>query len=135
MPIRVFLVDDHESMRSALSAVVAETAGFVVVGSAGSGEDSLDRLRRRSADLVLMDVSLPGMTGIEAARRITAASDPPVVVLLSTYDESELDHRGSGAVAYVNKSAFSPKRLQQLWTRARPAGGPSAPNGSPPGST
>jgi CheY-like chemotaxis protein len=131
----VFVVDDHESMRSAMSAVVAETAGFVVVGSAGSGEDSLERLRPGSADLVLMDVSLPGMDGVEAARRLAATPDPPVVVLLSTYDESEVDHRGSGATAYVSKSSFSPQRLQQVWTRARSADGSSTPSGPPLGST
>lgn len=115
-PVRVFVVDDHEQFRSAVSAIVAEIEGFVVVGSAESGEQSLELIPPTRADLVLMDVNLPGMSGIEAARRLTAGQRAPVVVLLSTYDEGELDYRDSGAAAYVNKSAFSPHRLIDVWT-------------------
>jgi CheY-like chemotaxis protein len=116
--VKVFVVDDHEAFRRAVTAIVDEVAGFVVVGSAESGEESLELLSGRPADLVLMDVHLPGMTGIEAAQVLTTAPDPPVVVLLSTYDEGEVDHLESGAVAYVNKAAFSPSRLVEVWASA-----------------
>jgi CheY-like chemotaxis protein len=116
--VRVFVVDDHEPFRGAVVAMVAEIEGFVVVGSAESGERSLEVIARTPVDLVLMDVSLPGMSGIEAARLLTARPGAPMVVLLSTYDEGELDYYGSGAVAYVNKSVFSASRLVELWTAA-----------------
>lgn len=114
--VRVFVVDDHESFRAAVAAMVGEVDGFVVVGSAQSGEQSLELIRQTPADLILMDVNLPGITGIEASRRLTAGPSAPVVVLLSTYDEGELDYSNSGAAAYINKSAFGPDRLIDVWT-------------------
>jgi DNA-binding NarL/FixJ family response regulator len=117
-PVRVFVVDDHEAFRSAVAAMVEEMDGFDVVGSAASAEQSLELIRDTATDLVLMDVNLPGMTGIEAARLLSAGKDAPVVVLLSTYDEAELDFAGSGAVAYINKSLFSASQLSELWTAA-----------------
>src|SRR4051812_41021316 len=97
--------------------MVSETEGFVVVGWAESGEQSLELIGDTPADLVLMDVNLPGITGIEAARRLAAKPAAPVVVLLSTYDEGELDYSDSGAAAYINKSAFSADRLIDVWTQ------------------
>ncbi len=99
--------------------MVEEIDGFVVVGAAGSGERSLEVIWRTSVDLVLMDVNLPGMSGVDAARMLTARPDAPLVVLLSTHDEAEVDYRGSGAIGYVNKSLFSASRLVELWTAAR----------------
>jgi two-component system response regulator AlgR len=67
------------------------------------------------ADLVLMDVNLPGINGLEAARRLTAGQNPPIVVLLSTYDEGEIDYADCGASSYITKSAFDPDRLTEVW--------------------
>ncbi len=64
-----------------------------------------------------MDVHLPGIDGLEASRRLTGSAAPPVVVLLSTYDEDQVDVAGSGAVAYVPKATFGPDRLAELWER------------------
>jgi DNA-binding NarL/FixJ family response regulator len=114
-PVRVLIVDDHEPFRDAVAAMVGELDGFTVVGCAASGEESLTPAAV-GVDLVLMDVKLPGISGIEATRRITARPDAPLVVLLSTYDEGELDHEGSGAAAYLSKSALAPERLVALWT-------------------
>jgi DNA-binding NarL/FixJ family response regulator len=113
--VRVFVVDDHAQFRSAVSAIIGETEGFVVVGSAESGEQSLELIPTARADLVLMDVNLPGISGIEAARRLAASQPAPMVVLLSTYDEGELDYSGSGVAAYLNKSAFSAHHLTAVW--------------------
>ena len=77
----------------AMAAVVEETDGFVVVGSATTGEESLTAAAALRPDLVLMDVNLPGIDGIEATRRLTSAADGPVVVLLSTYDAGPVRHR------------------------------------------
>ena len=113
--VRVLVVDDQEPFRIAMSTVVEETPGFVVVGSAASGEESLVVAARVRPDLVLMDINLPGIDGIEATRRITARPDPPVVVLLSTYDEDEFELDGCRATAYVAKAAFGTDRLSDVW--------------------
>ena len=115
--VRVLVVDDQDAYRRAMASVVAETAGFVVVGAAASGEESLEVARAIGPDLVLLDVNLPGIDGVEAAARLTDAGGP-VVVLLSTYDEDEFDRGGCGAAAYVSKAAFSPERLLEVWQQA-----------------
>jgi CheY-like chemotaxis protein len=116
--IRVLIVDDQEPFRRAMAAVVAETDGFVVVGSASSGEESLRMATALRPDLVLMDVRLPGMDGIEATRRLTGTPGGPVVVLLSTYDQDQVDLAGSGAAAFVAKAAFGPDLLSAAWQDA-----------------
>jgi DNA-binding NarL/FixJ family response regulator len=116
--VRVLIVDDQEPFRRAITAVVAETDGFAVVATAGSGEDSLVAVLRLRPDLVLMDVNLPGIDGIEATRRITGEAGAPVVVLLSTYDPDEFDATGSGAAAYLAKAAFGPDQLCATWAAA-----------------
>jgi CheY-like chemotaxis protein len=85
--IGVLVVDDQDPFRRAMAAVVEETDGFVVVGAVASGEESLVAVASLRPALVLMDVNLPGIDGVEATRRIREAPDPPVVILLSTYDE------------------------------------------------
>jgi DNA-binding NarL/FixJ family response regulator len=114
--IGVLVVDDQDPFRRAMSAVVEETEGFVVVGSVTSGEESVAAAAALRPGLVLMDVNLPGIDGIEAARQISEGATPPVVVLLSTYDEDDFDLSGCGAAAYVSKSALSPDRLLQVWS-------------------
>ena len=116
--VRVLIVDDQEPFRRAMAAVVAETDGFVVVGSAASGEEALALAAALRPDLVLMDVHLPGIDGIEATRRLTGSPGGPVVVLLSTYDQDEFDLAGCGAASYVPKAAFGPDRLSAAWEEA-----------------
>jgi DNA-binding NarL/FixJ family response regulator len=116
--VRVLVVDDQEPFRRAMAAVVEATDGFVVAGIAASGEESIEAARELRPDLVLMDVNLPGIDGIEATKRIQLLDEGPVVVLLSTYDEDEFDHDGCGAAAYVPKGSFGPDRLVALWKDA-----------------
>jgi DNA-binding NarL/FixJ family response regulator len=116
--VRVLVVDDQEPFRRAMAAVVEETPGFVVVGSATSGEESLEAAAALRPQLVLMDVNLPGIDGLEATRALTAEAGGPVVVLLSTYDADHFDVAGCGAAAYVAKAVFGPDRLAQAWADA-----------------
>jgi CheY-like chemotaxis protein len=116
--VRVLIVDDQEPYRKAMDAVVEETDGFVVVGSAMSGEESVAAVDELHPDLVLMDVNLPGIDGIEATRRITSRPDRPVVVLLSTYEEDQFDLAGCGAASYIAKAVLGPGRLEEAWTSA-----------------
>ena len=118
--VRVLVVDDHESFRRAAVAVVEATEGFAVAGLVASGEESLAVAEAIEPDLVLMDVNLPGMDGLDATRRLRSLPRPPVVVLLSTYDEDEFGGRAQdcGASAYVAKSAFGTGRLAAVWALA-----------------
>lgn len=116
--VRVLVVDDQEPFRRAMAAVVEATDGFEIVGTAETGEESVQATRDLRPDLVLMDVNLPGIDGVEATRLINEQPDRPVVVLLSTYDEDEFDRDGCGASSYVPKGAFGPDRLRQAWESA-----------------
>lgn len=118
--VRVLVVDDQEPFRRAIAAVVSETDGFVVVAASSSGEESLQAIARLRPDLVLMDVNLPGIDGIEASRQITLDEQPPVVVLLSTSDAADFDLTGCGAATYLAKATFGPGQLVTTWAAARP---------------
>src|SRR4051794_28365529 len=116
--VRVLVVDDIALFRAAMAAVVAETAGFVVVGQVSSGEEAVTACTSLQPDLVLMDVNLPGIDGLEATRQVRALPAAPAVLLLSTYDADGTDElvRRSGAAAYITKGEFGPDRLTAAWT-------------------
>jgi DNA-binding NarL/FixJ family response regulator len=124
MTVRVLIVDDQEPFRVAARMVVDITDGFEVVGEAETGEDSVRMAEELAPDLVLMDVNLPGINGLDATRQILAGSNPVVVLLLSTYEEEEYAPRAAecGAAAYIPKSAFGPDRLEAAWEAAAPTG-------------
>jgi DNA-binding NarL/FixJ family response regulator len=126
MAVRVLIVDDQEPFRLAARMVVDATDGFEVVGEAETGEASVEMARELSPDLVLMDVNLPGINGLDATRRILSAqSDSVVVLLLSTYEEEEYAPRAAecGAAAYIPKAVFGPDRLESAWSAAAEAAG------------
>jgi DNA-binding NarL/FixJ family response regulator len=124
MAVRVLIVDDQEPFRLAARMVVEATEGFEVVGEAESGEDSVAMASELEPDLVLMDVNLPGINGLDATRRILGRDgNRAVVVLLSTYEEAEYAPRAAecGAAAYIPKSVFGPDRLEEAWAAASAA--------------
>src|SRR4051812_48438342 len=118
--VRVLIVDDQAPFRAAAAAVVEQTEPFVLAGAVESGEESLARLPDLVPDLVLMDINLPGMDGIEASTLIAARPEPPTIVLLSTRPPEEYADRieGCGARAYLEKSEFGPERLAAIWAAA-----------------
>jgi DNA-binding NarL/FixJ family response regulator len=120
---RVLIVDDQEPFRLAARMVVEATDGFEVVGEAETGEEGVELAVALGPDLVLMDVNLPGINGLDATRQILRSSDTVVVLLLSTYEEDEYGPRAAecGAAGYIPKSAFGPDRLAAAWEEARPA--------------
>jgi DNA-binding NarL/FixJ family response regulator len=124
MTVHVLIVDDQEPFRLAARMVVDVTDGFEVVGEAETGEDGVRMAAELRPDLVLMDVNLPGIDGLEATRQILAADGPPVVLLLSTYEEAEYAPRAAecGAASYVPKSVFGPDRLEDAWAAATASG-------------
>jgi DNA-binding NarL/FixJ family response regulator len=124
MSIRVLIVDDQEPFRLAARMVVEATEGFEVVGEAETGEDSVTMAAELDPDLVLMDVNLPGINGLDATRQILAHdANRSVVLLLSTYEQEEYAPRAAecGAAAYIPKSVFGPDRLEDAWAAARGA--------------
>jgi DNA-binding NarL/FixJ family response regulator len=116
--VSVLIVDDQVPFLRAMSAVIEETDGFRVVGRVASGEEAIGAAGALLPDLVLMDVNLPGMDGLEATRRLRLCTPAPVVLLLSTYDEDAGARfiAECGAAAYITKSAFGPDRLREAWT-------------------
>jgi DNA-binding NarL/FixJ family response regulator len=116
--VSVLIVDDQPPFRAVARTVVGVASGFEVVAEAGSGEEAVAAALETSPAMVLMDINLPGINGIEATRRIVAALPDAVVVLLSTYDAASLpaDAADCGAVRYVNKEDFSPKVLRDVWS-------------------
>lgn len=116
--VRVMLVDDQPPVLRVMGALVEETPGFEVIGRATSGEEAVTTAGRLLPDLVVMDVNLPGIDGLEATRRILARRPATVVLLVSTYDEEAGPSlvAESGAAAYVTKAAFGPDRLEGVWS-------------------
>jgi DNA-binding NarL/FixJ family response regulator len=109
-PTPVLVVDDQAPFRAIARQVVELTPGFAVVGEAETGEDAVRLAAELAPRLVLMDINMPGINGIEATRQIVATAPDTVVVLLSTYRESDLpaDALACGARRYVHKEDFEP---------------------------
>jgi DNA-binding NarL/FixJ family response regulator len=116
-PVRVLTVDDQDVFRRVANEVIAATRGFESIGEAACGEEAVAAVEELRPDLVLLDVRMPGIGGIEAARRITAANPNTVVVLISIEDPDELAHaaRGSGAAALFRKRDFGSALLRRIW--------------------
>lgn len=116
-PVGVLIVDDQAPFRRAAAAVVRLTPGFRVIGEAESGEDAIVQVESVQPALVLMDINMGGINGIEATRRIVAAHPEIMVLLLSTYQANDLpaDAGSSGFAAYINKDEFGPGVLRELW--------------------
>jgi two-component system, NarL family, invasion response regulator UvrY len=118
------IVDDQAPFRQAARLVVESTDGFEVVGEAESGEDAVGLAPEVDPDLVLMDVNMPGINGLEATRQIVEhASHRVVILLLSTYEESEFGPGvvECGAAGFISKSSFEPERLREAWEQATAA--------------
>jgi two-component system, NarL family, invasion response regulator UvrY len=118
-PVRVLLVDDQESFREAARLVIGMSDGFVLVGEAETGEEATEMAAAVAPDLVLMDINLPGIDGLEATRRIVTAEDGVRVIVISTYDAAEYESRAleAGAVAFLAKSDFVPGTLDRVWNQ------------------
>ena len=116
-PLTVMVVDDQVPFRLAARAVVRRSEGFELVGEAGNGIEALDLAATLHPDVVLMDINMPEMGGIEATRQIVAKLPDTFVILCSTYDVSDLppDAATSGARAYVHKEQLGAKTLRRLW--------------------
>jgi two-component system invasion response regulator UvrY len=123
VPVQVLIVDDSATFRDVLREVVAATPGMEPVGEAGSGEAALDALARVRPQLVIVDKRMPGLGGIETARRIRAGH-PGVVVVLASAETPHSDAlAASGAHAFVHKRELTPRTLSALWRTHGALGG------------
>lgn len=113
-PVRVLIVDDAPFFQEVARELIDATSGFECVGAARSGEEGIDKADRLRPDLVLMDVRMPGIGGLEAARRLTARGNPAVVVLVSA-DDGLAEALGGDAPVVLPKGKLCRSLLTRLW--------------------
>lgn len=121
--VAVLTVDDQPVFRAAMRSLVEATPGFEHVGAAASGPEGIAAARALHPDLVLVDVRMPGMDGIETARHLRRVVPGTVVVLVSLEDRGNGASLAAacGAAAYARKQDLSPRMLTGLWAAWRPA--------------
>ena len=119
-PVRVLIVDDQKPFREASNMVVEMTDGFEVVGEAENGEDAVTMAADLRPDLVLMDVQMPGIDGLEATRRIMQLDPSPRILVMSTHESGSYEEPAlaAGAIGFIPKSAFSMDALEAAWAAA-----------------
>ncbi len=123
-PLPVLVVDDQAPFRSAMKAVLRRTDEFELVGEAANGVEAVAMADELHPVLILMDINMPEMNGIEATRQLVSQHPDVVVILCSTYEAGDLppEVATSGARAYLNKEHLGADMLRRLWAE-RDTGG------------
>ncbi|MDE3087901.1 MAG: response regulator transcription factor [Chloroflexota bacterium] len=121
MPFRIILVDDHEVVRIGLKTLLARNPEFEIVDEAGSASEAVEKTLRLKPEVVVMDIRLPGKSGIEACREITTQQPATKVLMLTSYAEDEMlfDAIAAGASGYVLKQIGSGELVRALETIGR----------------
>lgn len=114
--LRVMFADDHEVMREGLTGLIAKQPGIRIVGEAGNGRQALELAMRVRPDVIVMDVSMPEMDGIEATRRIKAEMPDVRIIGLSMYEDAHIGKimREAGADGFVSKSASAAELVEAI---------------------
>jgi DNA-binding NarL/FixJ family response regulator len=120
-PLRVLLVDDQELVRSGLRLILEAQSDIAVVGEAEDGSTAVSMAEQFRPDVVLMDVRMPGMDGIEALRRISAHPGAPAVLVLTTFDldRNVYDAMRAGAIGFLTKSVARAQLVEAVRTASR----------------
>jgi len=120
MPLRILLVDDHRIMLAGIRAILEQSPEFTVIGEAKSGSEAIAECKEKHPDVIVMDIGLPGMSGIEATKIILRDAPATKVIMLSIYDDeiSVVSAIRSGACGYVPKKASGSDLLQAIKTVA-----------------
>jgi two-component system invasion response regulator UvrY len=115
--VKVMTVDDHAVFREVAREVVQATMGFEHVGDATSGEEALALAESLDPDLILIDLRMPGIDGLETARRLRVSRPDATTVLISTaaFESLPGGFATCGAAAFVRKQDFGPSTLRRLW--------------------
>ncbi|HNP37850.1 MAG TPA: LytTR family DNA-binding domain-containing protein [Woeseiaceae bacterium] len=108
--MKVLIVDDEAPARERLQQLLEELDGFTLAGMAGNGKDALGKAAELQPDIVLLDIRMPGMNGIETAHHMNRLPDPPAIVFATAYDEYAMDAFDARAIGYVLK----PVRVARL---------------------
>ena len=121
MMVKALLVDDHAVVRAGLRALLEASGRVDIVGEASSGEEAVTKARELEPDIVIMDLAMPGMDGIQATRRIAALGIETKVLVLTVHDEDEflLPALDAGASGFLNKSAADTDLMGALEAVAR----------------
>jgi len=111
-------VDDQAVFREVAQEVIEATAGFEHLGEATCGEEALELADELRPDLVLLDVCMPGIDGVETARRLHASHPALTIVLISTASVEDVapGFASCGASAFIRKECFGPAALRRLWS-------------------
>ena len=120
-PIRIALVDDQALFREGLRTILSLQSDFEVVGEAGDGQEALSLISKTQPDVVLMDLKMPRLDGVEATRQIKADHPQVNILILTTFDDDEYVFEGlrSGALGYMLKDAPSEKLVEAIRAAAR----------------
>lgn len=123
MDVRVLVIDDSDVFLEAASQVVSAVPGFRLVGRATSGEEGIELAAGEHPDLVIVDVILPGIDGLETCRRLHSLSPEPLVILCSVEDDPRrrLDGLPCSQAPFLSKADFSRSSLIGLWHDHAPA--------------
>jgi two-component system, NarL family, response regulator LiaR len=119
-PIRVLIVDDHAIVREGLVAVLAEEPTVVVVGEASSGAEAVEKAPVLKPDVILMDLMMPGIDGIEATRRVRAVYPTCQILVLTSFAEEGKVREAiqAGAIGYLLKDVLKPELLSAVYAAA-----------------
>jgi DNA-binding NarL/FixJ family response regulator len=116
MPITVAIVEDNEQLRNTLSRVLNRAEGFKCVSTYGDAESALEALPKDKPDVVLMDINLPGMNGVECARKLKQVAPQIQIVMLTVYEDTEniFNALAAGASGYMLKRTSTPELLESI---------------------
>jgi DNA-binding NarL/FixJ family response regulator len=120
-PIKILIVDDQVLFREALSTLLSIHADFVVVGEAGNGEDAVQLAQNMHPDIILMDLRMPVMNGVNATRKIKEFNPDIKVIVLTTFDDDDdvINALRAGAVGYLMKDVSSEKLFEAIFSAYR----------------
>lgn len=117
-PIRIFIVDDHPVVVAGLTSMLGTQPGMVVAGCAAGGEEAVESLRTKAVDLLLLDLRMPGMNGVDTLHALRRAGIHVRAIILTSYETDEDIYRAvqAGAQGYLLKDAPQTDMVQAIWT-------------------
>jgi two-component system invasion response regulator UvrY len=115
--IKILVVDDHDLVRTGIVRILKDVKDFEVVCEVGSGEDAVEYCRRQSPDIVLMDITMPGIGGLEATRKITRICDSTKVICISMHKDNPFPTRimQAGAHGFITKDAEHSEMINAIY--------------------